>query len=99
MQKIYFTYLLECADKTLYCWYTTDLEKRVFAHNNLDVWAKYTSHRRPVKLVYFEEFETLSDALKREHEIKKLPKSKKLILINSLSWLQKQICQMIGKIS
>lgn len=85
MSKKYFTYLLECADTTLYCGYTTDLEKRVFAHNTLGIGAKYTSARRPVKLVYFEEFDSLSDALKREIQIKKLPRTKKITLINTFS--------------
>ena len=52
-----YTYLLECADHTLYCGWTNDLEKRVKAHNS-GLGAKYTKPRRPVKLVYFEEFET-----------------------------------------
>ena len=45
-----YTYLLECADKTLYCGWTNDLEKRVKAHNS-GLGAKYTKPRRPVALV------------------------------------------------
>lgn len=77
----YFVYILECSDKTFYCGYTIDLEKRVFNHNNSKVGAKYTKARRPVKLIYYEEFQFLSDALKREAEIKKLKKADKIKLI------------------
>lgn len=79
----YFVYILECADKTLYCGYTTDLERRIFNHNNAKSGAKYTMGRRPVKLVYKEDFETLSEALKREHALKKLSKSTKAELISN----------------
>lgn len=76
------TYILSCADNTLYCGSTNDLQKRLHAHNNLKSGAKYTRARRPVTLVYSEEFDTLSEAKKREHEIKKLSRTQKLQLIN-----------------
>ena len=53
---MYFTYILECADKTLYVGSTNDLEKRVYQHNNLKSGAHYTKIRRPVILKYSEEF-------------------------------------------
>jgi putative endonuclease len=77
----YYTYVLECADKTLYVGYTTDIEKRLVAHNTLKTGAHYTKIRRPVQLVYSEEFNTLSEALKREHEIKSWSRQKKIDLI------------------
>lgn len=77
---MYYTYILECADKTLYCGYTTDLERRIRAHNS-GAGAKYTRARMPVKLVYSEEHGTLSEALRRECAIKKLSREKKLRLI------------------
>lgn len=86
MEKQHFTYLLECSDNTLYCGYTTDLEKRLHAHNELKTWAKYTSARRPVKLVYYETFDSMSEALKRENEIKSLKREEKITLINTFSW-------------
>lgn len=79
--KTYVTYILECADKTLYVGYTTDLEKRLLAHNTSKIGAHYTKIRRPVKLVYSEKFKTLSEALKREHEIKSWPRAKKLVIL------------------
>ena len=75
-----YTYLLECADQTLYCGWTNDLEKRVKAHN-AGQGAKYTKTRRPVTLVYYEEFETKEEAMRREAAIKKLARKEKLRLI------------------
>ncbi len=72
-------YLLQCSDKTLYCGITNDLEKRLAAHNAGEG-AKYTRGRTPVKLLYRESCPDKSAALKREMEIKQLPRSKKLIL-------------------
>jgi len=73
----YFVYLLRCADNTFYCGYTTDLEERVKAHNKTSKAAKYTKSRRPVTLIYSEQHPTLSDALKREYEIKHLSRKEK----------------------
>ncbi len=79
---MYFVYILECKDKTLYTWITNDIEKRLDQHNGLlPWWAKYTSWRKPVKLLYKESYETKSQALKREIKIKKYTRKEKLELI------------------
>lgn len=75
-----YTYLLQCADRTLYCGWTNHLEKRLKAHNE-GKGAKYTKPRRPVTLVYYEEFETREEAMKREAAIKKLSRKDKLELV------------------
>lgn len=80
VKKLYYTYILECADKTLYCGYTTDLKRREREHNS-GTGAKYTRTRLPVRVVYYEEFETLSEALRRECAIKKLTRCEKLELV------------------
>ena len=80
MKKEYFVYLLKCADDTLYCGYTNNLEERIKSHNSSEKGAKYTKTRRPVSLYYFEIFDNKSDALKRENSIKKLPRIEKLKL-------------------
>jgi putative endonuclease len=77
----YYCYLLVCHDGTLYCGYTNDLNKRIAAHNNKKG-AKYTKTRLPVKLVYSEEFDNKSEAMKREWQIKQLDRKEKLKLIN-----------------
>jgi len=73
----YYVYLVECSDNTYYCGYTTDLERRTNEHNNSTKGAKYTSGRKPVTLKYYEEYENLSGALKREYEIKQLTREEK----------------------
>ena len=76
-----FVYLLRCSDNSLYCGWTTDLEKRIEAHNS-GRGAKYTKSRRPVELVYYEECESKSAAMKREWFIKhKMTREEKLKLI------------------
>jgi len=72
-------YLLRCADDTLYCGITNDLEKRIAAHNE-GIAAKYTRGRTPVKLIYTEPCADKSAALKREMQIKKLSRLKKWAL-------------------
>ena len=79
---MFFTYILECADKSLYAGCTNDLEKRLHQHNHLKSGAHYTKIRRPVALKYFESFPTLAMARKREAEIKRLPREEKIKLIN-----------------
>ncbi len=76
----YFVYILECADKTLYIGSTNNLEKRVRAHNTAKTGARYTKIRRPVVLKYSETLGSKSDALKREHALKKLSRAEKLNL-------------------
>jgi len=72
-------YLLKCADGTLYCGITNDLEKRLAMHNAGEG-AKYTRGRAPVKLVHVERCADKSAALKREIEIKALERAEKLAL-------------------
>ena len=75
-----YTYILRCSDGTLYCGWTNDLEKRLAAHN-AGTAAKYTRTRRPVELVYYEEFETKQEAMSREYHIKRLTRQEKTELI------------------
>lgn len=77
----HFCYILRCKDGSLYTGYTTDLDRRVDEHNTSSKGAKYTKSRRPCKLVYYEEFDSKSDAMKREAAIKKLSKKKKEELV------------------
>jgi putative endonuclease len=80
----YSTYILRCADDTLYTGITTDTVRRVQEHNTDDKkGAKYTRVRRPVELVYHEKYLTRSEASKREYEIKQLSRTEKLELIGS----------------
>lgn len=77
----YFVYVLECHDGTLYTGITTDLERRLTEHNTSVLGARYTQGRRPVKLVYSEEYANRQAASKEEARIKKLSRQKKLLLL------------------
>lgn len=76
-----YTYILKCADGTLYCGSTNDLEKRVHLHNHSKAGAKYTRGRRPVTLVYSERFRSLAKARAREAALKRLTREEKLAII------------------
>lgn len=78
-----YVYILRCRDNSLYTGWTNDLDKRVETHNQ-GKGAKYTRGRTPCELVYFEKFDNKSKALKREAEIKKLNREKKLSLISTI---------------
>ena len=75
-----YTYLLRCADGTLYCGWTDNLGKRLAAHNSGKA-SKYTRSRLPAELVYYEVFETRQEAMSREARIKRLSRREKLNLI------------------
>lgn len=80
---MYYLYILECADNSLYTGITTDLNRRLNEHNSSKLGAKYTSLRRPVKLVYQAQFENRSLASKEEYRIKNLKRNEKLDLIKT----------------
>jgi putative endonuclease len=78
---MFYAYILECADGTLYVGSTNDLEKRLHQHNNAKNGAHYTKIRRPVVLKYKEQCETLGAARSKEAELKRLTRKQKLGLI------------------
>ena len=81
MKKLWYVYIVECCDKTLYTGITTELERRVEEHNNsAEKAAKYTRARRPVKLVYHEITETRAKAQEREAVIRKMKRDSKIKL-------------------
>ena len=79
----HFVYILECNDATLYVGCTNNLEKRFTQHNTSKRGAHYTKIRRPVRVLYSEEFPNLHDARAREAEIKKWRREEKLRLIQT----------------
>lgn len=78
--KKWYVYILRCTDGTFYTGSTDDVTRRVAVHNS-GKGAKYTRGRTPVELVYTEECESCSAALKREYAIKQLSRQEKLNLI------------------
>lgn len=77
-----YTYILSCADGTLYTGWTRDLDRRLADHN-AGRGGKYTRSRLPVTLVYYEEHETKEEAMSREWRIKRLTREQKLALIKT----------------
>ena len=73
-----YTYIVKCADGTLYTGWTNCLQKRMKAHNEGKNGAKYTRTKRPVTLVYYEGFSTKDEAMRRQYEIKKFTINKKM---------------------
>ena len=77
-------YILRCADGTLYTGIALDVARRIVEHNsNNRLGASYTRGRRPVRLVYSETAASRSDAAKREHEIKSMPRVAKMAMLRA----------------
>lgn len=83
-EKEAYLYVLECADKTLYTGYSTDVTKRLKTHNS-GKGAKYTKSRLPVKLIYQEKFKSKKEAMKAEFQFKKKSRQEKLDYIKTRS--------------
>jgi putative endonuclease len=81
---MYFLYILKCSDKSLYTGITTDLKRRIAEHNTSKLGAKYTSARRPVKLVYSKKFKNRSLASKEEARVKAITREEKKGLIRNI---------------
>ena len=84
-----YTYMVRCADGTLYTGWTNCVEKRLKAHNEGKAGAKYTRAKRPVELVYYEGYATKQEAMSREAKIKRLTRKEKLLLIETYQQEQK----------
>lgn len=82
MSDEHYVYVLRCADDTFYTGYTTDVERRVEEHQ-AGRGAKYTRGRTPVELLHVESYETRSEAMSREYEIKQLSRADKKQLIGT----------------
>ena len=80
--ETHYMYVLTCSDQSLYTGYTNNLEKRITTHN-AGKGAKYTRARRPVKLIYYETFETKQEAMSAEALFKKKTRQAKLAYIQT----------------
>lgn len=79
---MYYFYILRCSDNSLYCGQTNNLQRRIKEHNfDESKSAKYLRAKKPVRLVYWEEYSTLKEARQRERQIKRLTRAKKEALI------------------
>jgi putative endonuclease len=77
---VHYIYIVRCVDGTLYTGYALDPHERERQHNR-GRGAHYTACRRPVSLVYSESFATKSEALRREHDLKRWRRTRKEALI------------------
>lgn len=94
-QTYAYTYIVECGDGSLYTGWTNHLEERMRSHNE-GKGAKYTRSRLPVRLVYYEEYATKQEAMKREYAIKQLARNDKLRLIEKQSQEVRAVCRDIA---
>ncbi len=78
---MYYVYIIKCEDDSLYTGITNDIERR-FSEHKSKIGGRYTASHKVEKVIYAEKFETKSEALKRETQIKGWRKEKKLALIN-----------------
>ena len=77
MSGIWYLYVVRCSDDTLNTGITTDVARRLSEHNTSKRGAKYTKTRRPINLVYYELYQSRSNAQKAEHKFKKLTRTQK----------------------
>lgn len=80
--KTYYIYILKCADDKLYTGFTNDLERRMIEHKEGKTKTSFTHERRPVKLIFYQEFNDVNQAIFFEKKIKKWSAKKKLALAN-----------------
>jgi len=79
--KLYYVYIVRCSDNALYIGFTNDIERRILEHNLGRTKSSYTHKRRPVKLVFLQEFNGVEQAIGFEKQIKKWTRAKKEALI------------------
>ncbi len=80
--KFYYAYILKCSDGNYYTGVTNNVEKRLVEHNSSDSVTSYTFKRRPVVLVYYQQFNDIKQAIELEKQIKGWSRKKKETLIN-----------------
>ena len=90
-----YMYILKCSDGSFYTGSTKDLQKRIEEHN-AGIGSIHTSKRRPLVLVYFEEFSQINLAFKREKQIQGWSRRKKLALIKSQEHLLPDLAKYPG---
>lgn len=81
-QMPYYVYIILCQDNTFYTGYTKNLDSRMKLHMS-GKGARYTRAHKPQRLVYVEEFRTITDAMKKEIRVKRLSHHQKLQLANN----------------
>ena len=80
--KTYYVYILKCIDNSFYTGVTNDVARRVLEHNNSEDKTAYTYRKRPAKLVWFETYNDINQAIGKEKQIKGWNRKKKQALID-----------------
>jgi putative endonuclease len=83
MVKIYFVYIIRCSDKSYYVGFTNNISQRIIEHNDGINSFSYTFSRRPVELMFYQEFTNVNDAIIFEKKLKGWSRAKKEALINN----------------
>ena len=78
---MFYMYILRCADGSLYIGNTSTIDDRVIRHNEGRAECAYTINRRPVAMAYSEAFDSRTQAVRRERQIKRWTRAKKEALI------------------
>ncbi len=94
--KLWYTYIVRCADNSLYTGVTTDIDRRLTEHNTSRRGAKYTRSRRPVTLVYLTEGMDKTSAFKLEAQIKKKSKRDKETLLDETSCARARARELVN---
>jgi predicted GIY-YIG superfamily endonuclease len=94
MKQVFYTYILKCSDSTFYTGHTNNIKLRLLEHNKGQV-PGYTMYRRPVILVYLQEFRTRNDAFQFERQIKNWSRAKKLALIEKNEQVLKALARKL----
>ncbi|MET0412574.1 MAG: GIY-YIG nuclease family protein [Polyangiaceae bacterium] len=81
-ERMPFMYILECSDRSTYVGSTWNLDRRVEQHN-MGEGAEYTKTRRPVRLLYFEEYARIAQAFAREKQVQGWGRAKRLALVHA----------------
>ncbi|MBE9578923.1 MULTISPECIES: GIY-YIG nuclease family protein [Moraxella] len=80
---MFWVYILQCSDDSFYVGHSDDLQKRLYEHETGLFSTCYTFNKRPIQLVFTEQFESRENALARERQLKGWSRAKKIALINS----------------
>ncbi len=94
--KLWYTYIVRCADNSLYTGVTTDIDRRLTEHNTSRRGAKYTRSRRPVTLVYLTEGMDKTSAFKLEAQIKKKSKRDKEALLDETACARARARELVN---
>ena len=81
-KSMYFVYLIECSDKSIYTGITTDIARR-FNEHKTGIGGRYTRSKQVVRVLYTEKYLTRNEALKREAQIKGWRREKKIALASN----------------